>query len=410
MAVGRIGCLLTEQPGTPTGSALGHHPRRGRRGAHRLAGRRPAAPVVRLRDRLPPRSRSPCIWWWLRRRSLPPGETFVWYVAAYGVFRFLVEFVRGNDVAWAGLTRPQLFLLVTVPLVLARIVWQARRGAYRDAMTARSSDAAQERRDRMSGMPLRGDRIHRYVNAFCPVCHEERPDRPLAEVQRLSGWLVERDDRIWLERGCATHGLVRTLYDESPEILTLPRAVDGADQAPRARRPRQLQARARGVRRRPARDADPAHLHPARGPPRPLQPEVPDVLRRVLARPGVRRAAGAGAGVHRRPALAGERAHRRADALRRRADALPLAGRAARRRGRAADRAGAGQHQRPAGRPGRRAARPPRPGTASGSRSTCSTTASRPRRRPTTAAPTSAASRSGPSSGSRPPASSRRSP
>src|SRR3954452_319472 len=69
-------------------------------------------------------------------------------------------------------------------------------------------------------MPLRGDRVHRYVNAFCPVCHEERPDRPLAEVHRLSGWLVERDGRIWLERGCATHGLVRTLYDESPEILT----------------------------------------------------------------------------------------------------------------------------------------------------------------------------------------------
>ncbi len=69
-------------------------------------------------------------------------------------------------------------------------------------------------------MPLRGDRIHRYVNAFCPLCHEAEPDRPLTEVQRLSGWLVEREDRIWLERGCATHGLVRTLYDESPEILT----------------------------------------------------------------------------------------------------------------------------------------------------------------------------------------------
>ena len=68
-------------------------------------------------------------------------------------------------------------------------------------------------------MPLRGDRIHRYVNAFCPLCHEERPDRPLADVRRLSGWLVERDDRIWLERGCPDHGLVRTLYDESPEIL-----------------------------------------------------------------------------------------------------------------------------------------------------------------------------------------------
>jgi uncharacterized radical SAM superfamily Fe-S cluster-containing enzyme len=38
-------------------------------------------------------------------------------------------------------------------------------------------------------------------------------------VARLSGWLAERDGRIWLERGCRRHGLVRTLYDESPEIL-----------------------------------------------------------------------------------------------------------------------------------------------------------------------------------------------
>ena len=68
-------------------------------------------------------------------------------------------------------------------------------------------------------MPLRGDRIHRYVNAFCPRCHEERPDRPLSEVRRLSGRLVVRDDAVWLERGCPDHGLVTTLYDESPEIL-----------------------------------------------------------------------------------------------------------------------------------------------------------------------------------------------
>lgn len=68
-------------------------------------------------------------------------------------------------------------------------------------------------------MPLRDYRVHRYVNAFCPLCHEERPDRPLSEVRRLSGWLAIRDDRVWLERGCPDHGLVRTLYDESPEIL-----------------------------------------------------------------------------------------------------------------------------------------------------------------------------------------------
>jgi 7,8-dihydro-6-hydroxymethylpterin dimethyltransferase len=70
------------------------------------------------------------------------------------------------------------------------------------------------------GMGLRDYRVHRYVNAFCPHCHQEQPDRPLSQVRRLSGWLAERDGRIWLERGCPDHGLVRTLYDESAEILT----------------------------------------------------------------------------------------------------------------------------------------------------------------------------------------------
>lgn len=69
------------------------------------------------------------------------------------------------------------------------------------------------------GMPLRDDRILRYVNAFCPHCHAEQPNRPLADVARLSGWLAARDGRVWLERACATHGLVRTMYDEDPEIL-----------------------------------------------------------------------------------------------------------------------------------------------------------------------------------------------
>ena len=71
-----------------------------------------------------------------------------------------------------------------------------------------------------NGMPLRGDRIHRYVNSFCPHCHHEQPRRPLEEVKRLTGWLAERDGRIWLERGCPTHGFVRTMYEEDPEILT----------------------------------------------------------------------------------------------------------------------------------------------------------------------------------------------
>lgn len=34
-----------------------------------------------------------------------------------------------------------------------------------------------------------------------------------------SGALLIRHDRVCLERGCPDHGLVSTLYDESPEIL-----------------------------------------------------------------------------------------------------------------------------------------------------------------------------------------------
>ena len=37
----------------------------------------------------------------------------------------------------------------------------------------------------MPGMPLRGERILRYVAAFCPHCHEEEPHRPLAEERLL---------------------------------------------------------------------------------------------------------------------------------------------------------------------------------------------------------------------------------
>ena len=71
-----------------------------------------------------------------------------------------------------------------------------------------------------AGMGLRGDRLLRYVTAYCPNCHYEAPERPLADVARLSGRLVERDGRVWLERGCPAHGLVSTLYDENPEILS----------------------------------------------------------------------------------------------------------------------------------------------------------------------------------------------
>ena len=151
-----------------------------------------------------------------------------------------------------------------------------------------------------------------------------------------------------------------------PRDPQLPRGVDRAHEGAHAGRDRQLRPGAGGLRRRAARDADPAHLHPARGPARPLQPQVPDLLRRVGTGARVGRAARAGAGLDRHPPVARERPDRRAHAQRWRADALPVAGRAARRRGRPSDRAGPGQHQRPGHRQGRRDARaaapPPRPG------------------------------------------------
>ena len=134
MAVGRIGCLLSERPGTPTGTSWGIT-------LDRAAATRLGVPAgVPLHPSFAYEiafhlAAFAAIWFWLRRRSLPPGEIFVWYVAAYGVFRFLVEFVRGNEVVWNGLTRPQLFLAVTIPLVLLRIVLQARSGAYRPDRT-----------------------------------------------------------------------------------------------------------------------------------------------------------------------------------------------------------------------------------------------------------------------------------
>ncbi|HET6626167.1 MAG TPA: prolipoprotein diacylglyceryl transferase family protein [Nocardioidaceae bacterium] len=132
MAVGRIGCLLTELPGTPTGSTYGItlDPA--------TATRLGTQPGIALHPSFVYEIvfhavAFALLWCWLRHRLTAPGETLTLYLAGYGVFRFLVEFVRGNEVAWAGLTRPQLFLLVTVPLILARVAWQARHGVYRFA-------------------------------------------------------------------------------------------------------------------------------------------------------------------------------------------------------------------------------------------------------------------------------------
>lgn len=120
MAVGRVGCLLTERPGTVTGRAWG------------VVLNKTDAALVHAPANVPLHPSflyevvfhavSFVLLWRFRDRLEKPAGLFTLYLAAYALFRFFVELVRGNEVAWAGLTRPQLFLLAVLPLLLWRAV------------------------------------------------------------------------------------------------------------------------------------------------------------------------------------------------------------------------------------------------------------------------------------------------
>lgn len=152
MGIGRVGCLLTELPGTPTGMPWGIvlSPE----AAARVGGPAgvPLHPsfVYEIAFHL---TAFAVLWFWLRRRPIAAGETLTLYIAAYGLFRFSVEFVRGNGVAWLVFTRPQLFLLVTIPILLARIAWMARRGTLTLTRTPAPPTAAPEPRTVPHGQP-----------------------------------------------------------------------------------------------------------------------------------------------------------------------------------------------------------------------------------------------------------------
>jgi prolipoprotein diacylglyceryltransferase len=79
---------------------------------------------------------------WLRPRVQVPGELFKIFLASYALFRFAVEFVRGNEVVALGLTRSQWFLLATAPLFAWHFARQLRSGAYRSAAPPATTAAA----------------------------------------------------------------------------------------------------------------------------------------------------------------------------------------------------------------------------------------------------------------------------
>jgi phosphatidylglycerol:prolipoprotein diacylglycerol transferase len=132
VAIGRVGCFLSELPlGTPTtlpwgvsvsaeaaaafarcpGCELPMHPSMLYEILFNLVA---VALIVRYRRRVP-----------------VVGDTLKVYLLAAGIFRFFVEFVRGNEPQALGLTGPQWVLIPLVGLLLGHFARQWWRDAWR---------------------------------------------------------------------------------------------------------------------------------------------------------------------------------------------------------------------------------------------------------------------------------------
>jgi phosphatidylglycerol:prolipoprotein diacylglycerol transferase len=113
IGIGRIGCLLTEPPGSPTGGSWGVVVDAAR--AARIAGFPPRWVGVPLHPsflyEIPFHLAMAVVLMRLRARGALRGHLFTLYCLTYAPVRFLLEFVRGNPVVWHGLTRSQLFLI-----------------------------------------------------------------------------------------------------------------------------------------------------------------------------------------------------------------------------------------------------------------------------------------------------------
>jgi prolipoprotein diacylglyceryltransferase len=72
-----------------------------------------AVAILRWRDRVPVR-----------------GDLLKLYLLVDFTFRFLVEFVRGNQVEAFGLTGPQLVLIPMIAFLVVHFAREARRGAW----------------------------------------------------------------------------------------------------------------------------------------------------------------------------------------------------------------------------------------------------------------------------------------
>ena len=122
MAIGRIGCFLSEQVGTPTTLPWGL--RLSKETLARIPNCSYCLPGVALHPSFVYEIAfhgAMFVWllWYWRPRITVEGDLFKIYLLAYAIFRFFVEFVRGNPVLWNGLTGSQLFLIPSTLLLAA---------------------------------------------------------------------------------------------------------------------------------------------------------------------------------------------------------------------------------------------------------------------------------------------------
>jgi phosphatidylglycerol:prolipoprotein diacylglycerol transferase len=130
IAVGRIGCSLTEPPGTPTSLPWGVT-----LSAERIAatpGCTWCVPGVAYHPSFLV-ALAGCLVW-LRSRLAAPADVFPIFLLAYAVFRFGVEFVRGNPEMAFGLSGTQLFV---APAAVVLVVGSVRRRPRWDAPLTR---------------------------------------------------------------------------------------------------------------------------------------------------------------------------------------------------------------------------------------------------------------------------------
>jgi phosphatidylglycerol---prolipoprotein diacylglyceryl transferase len=137
MAIGRIGCFLAERPGTVT--ALPWGVRVPADAAPRIA----QCPACLTGESMHPsflyESAFLALASWLlfrfvRRRAYPAswmveGDLFKLFLLGYAVFRFFVEFVRGNPVMGLGMSGSQLMVLPS-SIVLALYFVRRRQRAF----------------------------------------------------------------------------------------------------------------------------------------------------------------------------------------------------------------------------------------------------------------------------------------